>query len=267
VNYIAQKIKMRSTYLPFIFLLLSVFSCLPAAHAQFNSEDPFAPVNTGFLYSRGLANSTLYYEQIPDYGSYYTKARGLAMTANFQGSLTKFMEEKVSIGYYGGFTLGASRSYYQVQYYNKKDNPVYDALDFLGDMRLGLQAGYHLKEEKLGFGIRYFNMYGGESLRSTINGNADDGAVIGLFANYKKLGADFSLAPKGFPGILVHNVYNYCQAELRYKFGSWDDGNYAFYAGTRYDHTFLADYGYVPPATQRASANAIGFMLGICVND
>lgn len=200
-------------------------------------------------------------------GEFVVKANTFAMTSVF---CSYGKRKGFNLGYYLGCTLGgtSSRYYYIRSIYLAKDKVWTTDFNFYGDLRLGLQACYKFEKRKALFGIRYFNDWNGDGLR-TYYGNSDDAAVIGVFAGFKKIGLDINYATDKTPGVLVKSdTWDFLQCEFRWKFGSWDDQNYAWMIALRYEYSVLRDRDFYNDGriigTQDARAHSLLISIGFC---
>lgn len=248
-----------------LFLIISYLICSFNVFGQYNGGQNFY---LGFLAGKGVMHGKESLVGGPnptnDYATYEAKTTPFAMTALFETHGTK----KINLGTYMGATIGAGNTKYFYDIKNTTLDGPGESFDFLLDMRIGLQLTHASDNNEYFFGLRYFNWYNGDALRSQYT-NADDAAAIGLFGGYKNWGIDLNIAPKHLPGFLVRNEFNYGQLEIRYKGASFDNNNYALFLGTRIEissykgETFGQGFlGY-----EDAKSTLIAFVIGFGANN
>lgn len=250
-------------------LTLLLFLLLKNSFSQFeNSRTFYLALGGGVGKLKGtesLANPSIYSNNT---GEFQVKSRSFAMSTIY----TSYGESNgFHLGIYAGATLGGaiSERYYIRSYLLNKEKVWVEDFNFLGDLRLGAQAIYRLNDQKAFVGIRYFNNWNGDGMR-TYYGNNDDAAMIGCFGALKNISLDLQFGSDKIPGFLVDSyVWDFLQAELRWKLGNWDDGNYSWLLIFRYEYSILKDrvLNYNGPiGTQNARANALMISIGFGAN-
>lgn len=228
-----------------LFKLLTIISffsaCMLKSHAQVIY--PFGNASyLGFGFGQGTTRTTTQ-STSPNgsNGEYYCKSKLLAFRWGF--SHLGGGKKSVHFGYYFAGMIGASPSKFYIIPTNSgiKDPTWQTDLNVLAEFKLGLQAAYMHKKSNSIVGLRYFNCYAADALRSAY-GNKDDGATLGLFYGGERLGVDMNYTSAKIPGILVDSkAWTYYQIDTRYKVGNWDDGDMTWYVGLRYEYSVLKD--------------------------
>lgn len=177
----------------------------------------------------------------------------------------------LNIGAFGSFMAGAGKSRYTSNSPFNNDNNT-SALNPSIAVRLGPQVNYLSTDTNFVFGIRYFNWYIDDGLRTYYN-IPDDGAALGIYFANKKFALDINYAPKNLPGILVDNNCNHFQVELRYKpLKNLKNTKISRIFGLRYEYSNYVrpnnqsynSYWY--PTTLKTTSNFAALMFGICFN-
>jgi hypothetical protein len=249
-------------------LFLIIFcACTITSFAQYNDGSVFY---LGLQAGRGSLSGTESVVAGPnitaDYAQFDLTYNPWAMTTVFSRHGTN----KINLGWYLGATLGSGTTKYIYNYTAAPLNAEQQEFNLLVDLRFGLQLTHANDDLKYYVGIRYFNWYNGDGIRSYYT-NADDGAAIGLLAGYKDFGIDLNFAPSNFPGVLVANELDYGQLELRYKSNiTFGDDDYALIFGGRADisiinerETFNSGFqGY-----ENAKGALYSLIIGFCGNN
>ncbi len=250
-------------------LTLLLILVLKNSFSQYeNSRTFYLALGYGFGNLNGtesLTNPTIYSNNT---GEFKVRSRSFAMSTIYSGY---GKSNGIHLGIYSGATIGGaiSKRYYIRSYNLNKDKVWVEEFNFLGDLRLGIQTTYRINEKKAFVGIRYFNNWNGDGLR-TYYGNSDDAATIGCFGAFKNISLDIHYASDKIPGFLVDShVWDFIQTELRCKLANWNDGNYSCLLTFRYEYSILKDrvlYYNGPIGNQKANANAFMISIGIGAN-
>ena len=176
--------------------------------------------------------------------------------------------KRVNFGAYGTFMAGAGSS---KEKYTSKGRTTYAGNIYPAiAVKLGPQLNYINKDTNFVIGIRYFNWYMDDGLRSPASID-DDGAAIGVYVANKQYGLDINFAPKNLPGILVYNDCNLLQIEFRYKFKkNLKNPKISRIVGLRYEYsTYVLKESSAPifsVVKSEAQTQFIGLMYGFSFN-
>jgi len=180
-------------------------------------------------------------------------------------------KRRFNVGAFGSFMAGAGNSKYRsTSPYNNDNNS--SALNPSIAVRLGPQINYLSNDTNFVIGFRYFNWYMDEGLRTYYN-IPDDGAALGIYIANKQFALDINYAPKNLPGLLVENISNHFQVELRYKANkNLKNTNISRIFGLRYEYSNYVRPNnqsfnfYWDPTSLKTTSNFVSLLVGYSFN-
>lgn len=244
-------------------LLLSIFIvCL----SSFGQVSPLHYRNfMGLGYGKGVTRciSTLSNGNTEEY---YCKTNDYLYTFNIN-TLSHSDKSGFKFGIYLDGTIGFSVSDWYIRNGPNPDITWQNDFGVLMNCNLGLQAGYYFKDANMVLGLRYFNNYNADQIRSGY-GNADDPASIGLFFTKNSLDADFSYGSDKIPGLLVRSpVADILRFNCRYNIPrkNFEDGDALMCVGLRYEYNrFLENDSFINlSGIDKAKGYSIWFVIGV----
>ncbi len=146
------------------------------------------------------------------------------------------------VGVYFDGTLGLSFS----KWYYRNLTPTSEIVwqnnyGVLINFNLGFQGGYYFHEQNFVIGLRYFNNYNHDQIRSSY-GNADDPSSLGVFFTKNNFNGDVSYGNDKIPGVLTRSpVTSILRFNFSYNivFKNHKEGNPIMYVGLRFENNFF----------------------------
>lgn len=192
----------------------------------------------GYTHCYSLLSSPNAYNSTKE--EYYCKTKDFAFEF-LMNPLSGSKETGFKFGYYFGTTLGVSFSKYFIRYSLEHPKEWYDSFNVLMNFNLGIQCAYYFQESNTVIGLRYFNNYNVDELRSGY-GNSDDPATLGIFITRNRCDADISYGSDKIPGILTRSaVWDIVRSNFKYALPrkNYESGDLLMYIGFRLEHSIL----------------------------